>query len=798
MFAGGKKDSFKAFGVLTGAAALIFLFLFFYFRSVEFGGRTREERLVGSIGGIPQTSFNSDYPRLFNQYLLNDLSYPGIQNALKNWDYVILSDRVSASEASALRSLNPNIKIGRYMSPTSVYESGNQSPFSYTRDYYNKVASSNWWMHNTSGGIIITWPGSYNSLGTNFTSFAPIDGSGQKFYDWFPQFVYDRIISGLDNDFILADEIYSGYVWLEGLYGNGQIDVDNDGIADDNAAVDSATRSGLEALFTNLRNIMNAGGQGNKIIVGNGVNIGSYYPQLFNGAMRETFPFLHGNLDPSPNPFGYHWKDNVFNSAYGYLATESAMRQPNFSLIAAHPLGAGNDPLQPSINSDFERHLRFSLGSALLGNGYFGISNWSSAWWFNNYYTFNNQKGYLGSPQENYRQILVESRQGSSYGVYERNFSGGKVIVNASGYSQDVALNGNFLKVQDSSSVSGSVTIPAWDALILVNAPPPQCAPNWACTGWSSCSGGTQSRTCNDQNNCGTNEGRPPESQNCSSTAVYVLTISKTGNGSGDVVSGEGGINCGSDCTESYAGGTPVVLTANPSSNSRFVGWSGDCSGGGSCVLTMNNGFSATANFELVTATQPQTLSVALNALPSSGNAPLNGVDLTANVSGSAEGNINYTFYCNRSDSGVNITSPYALKIDGRSEASYLASDICSFGSAGVYSAKVIVERGTALPAEARVVINVSAPPPPVGGPPPTRQVCGNGICESGEASNNCAFDCKALPPTYLPPAPTSTYVPPIPQEVIESVSKFKTSLKDLSSFFIAIVALIFIIALFY
>lgn len=41
-----------------------------------------------------------------------------------------------------------------------------------------------------------------------------------------------------------------------------------------------------------------------------------------------------------------------------------------------------------------------------------------------------------------------------------------------------------------------------------------QCTPNWQCTNWSVCTSGTQSRTCNDLNNCGTTE-KPTESQTC-------------------------------------------------------------------------------------------------------------------------------------------------------------------------------------------------------------------------------------------------------------------------------------------
>lgn len=46
---------------------------------------------------------------------------------------------------------------------------------------------------------------------------------------------------------------------------------------------------------------------------------------------------------------------------------------------------------------------------------------------------------------------------------------------------------------------------------------PTPCNPSWTCTSWSSCTGSLQTRTCTDNNSCGTNNGKPPESQSCSS-----------------------------------------------------------------------------------------------------------------------------------------------------------------------------------------------------------------------------------------------------------------------------------------
>jgi len=68
-------------------------------------------------------------------------------------------------------------------------------------------------------------------------------------------------------------------------------------------------------------------------------------------------------------------------------------------------------------------------------------------------------------------------------------------------------------------------------------------------------------------------------------------------NGPGIVTSGPAGINCGSDCSESYAPGTVVTLTARPNRNAMFRGWGGACYGTGTCTVTMDAARSVAATF---------------------------------------------------------------------------------------------------------------------------------------------------------------------------------------------------------
>lgn len=79
------------------------------------------------------------------------------------------------------------------------------------------------------------------------------------------------------------------------------------------------------------------------------------------------------------------------------------------------------------------------------------------------------------------------------------------------------------------------------------------------------------------------------------SATQYTLSVSVTG--AGNVTSSLAGISCGIDCTESYASGQSVTLTATAGNGYQFSSWSGACSGTGSCMVAMNANRSVTATF---------------------------------------------------------------------------------------------------------------------------------------------------------------------------------------------------------
>ncbi len=159
---------------------------------------------------------------------------------------------------------------------------------------------------------------------------------------------------------------------------------------------------------------------------------------------------------------------------------------------------------------------------------------------------------------------------------------------------------------------------------------------------------------------------------------IYPLNVSLNNGTWGTITSSIAGINCGTDCTETYTYGTSVTLTATPNTAYNFTGWSGACTGTGACAITMDASKNVTANFSLKTfgigtfasftsnyppdynwqgggsitpvgATVPYGSSQTFNITPADGNRIYN-----VWIDGVALGAVtNYTF--------VNVTAPHQL-----------------------------------------------------------------------------------------------------------------------------------------
>jgi streptogramin lyase len=111
--------------------------------------------------------------------------------------------------------------------------------------------------------------------------------------------------------------------------------------------------------------------------------------------------------------------------------------------------------------------------------------------------------------------------------------------------------------------------------------------------GWKGCdnTGGTTCKVT-------MSKARTVTAQFALKTPSKTLTVTKEGAGSGTVYSAPSGIKCGEVCTAEFEEGETVQLSASVSEGSKFLSWSGGCSGTEKvCKVTMDEAESVTATF---------------------------------------------------------------------------------------------------------------------------------------------------------------------------------------------------------
>jgi Divergent InlB B-repeat domain len=222
-------------------------------------------------------------------------------------------------------------------------------------------------------------------------------------------------------------------------------------------------------------------------------------------------------------------------------------------------------------------------------------------------YCFEEGAGYLAAAGSTPLTTSVASVGGSASGSVEDNYAIAWVGLSASSGAYNVSLS----NTSAGGQLRGTVACDTGSSLSL------NPLPTVATGGHSSTLVAFQPSGCTSRVLVITTQGHTvanPSSSPSRSFSVSTgsappdartLSVTRTGSGAGTVTSSPDGIDCGSDCSETYALGTPVTLTATPASGSSFAGWSGACSGTGSCTVTMDASQAVEAAFELGTGTPP-------------------------------------------------------------------------------------------------------------------------------------------------------------------------------------------------
>lgn len=165
--------------------------------------------------------------------------------------------------------------------------------------------------------------------------------------------------------------------------------------------------------------------------------------------------------------------------------------------------------------------------------------------------------------------------------------------------------------------------------------------------------------------------GNTPLDVNILLSKTAVLSIAKTGTGTGTVTSIPAGIDCGSTCTADFADSTEVALEAAAATGSTFDGWSDDsdpdCADG---LVTTDANKTCTATFNLIPLLPPSAVTNAPSVI--TGNtAKLQG---TVNPNGTQTA---VTFECNGLPTVNGTPSPIAASASATAVSANLSGLAC-------------------------------------------------------------------------------------------------------------------------
>lgn len=363
----------------------------------------------GLAAGAARAQTEPPFPRLANMYLHGSADSADIPS-LARWDVLILDAAWSRTQLQQIRSLNPDIKIVSYVCAYCMQVPPPPGD-AWRAENYQYASTNDLWWRNWNQTIASDWPGTQL---LNITDFGPAGPQGT----W-RQYIAARV-EQLMRDFpeldgVFYDNYWKSIAWEQG----GAIQVDSDcnpthnpagcnGVMDSDAVVDTLWNHALRSLARDTRqrfdNVHAQRGGRPLVVVGN--SSADYFAWL-NGTLHEYFPSGSSNPDPG-NVYGYNWNQEMLVQPGGYLVAPFRSTPYAVSVLNADWSGTFTTP---DRTPDFERHKRFTLASALMGDGYYSLdaadSGHGNLWWEPEYDNDGRGKGYLGYPTGPMQRIGV-------------------------------------------------------------------------------------------------------------------------------------------------------------------------------------------------------------------------------------------------------------------------------------------------------------------------------------------------------------------------------------------------------
>jgi len=389
--------------------------------------------LLISSAPVEVAAQTQTYVRTASIYLEGGPVLDAHTQELSQFDLVVVPVEVQVWNKSffkTIRALNPDIIILPYVATVSWNDA--YWVDSLHEDMYEDI-ESDWWLKDGDGKQVSVWP---NTRALNLNT------------DWVPYLashVKNVVLASGYWDGVYYDEVQDSISWV------GDVDVNRDGKADSASTADALWAQNYEELFRTTRELIGE----DSIIMTNGSSNPDFFAYV-NGRMFETFPSSHNTLD--------EWENMVGE----YQDVEAGVAYTPLNMINVNTDNTGGAGSQ----SDYQA-VRYGLTTTLLGDGYFsydeGTNNHATLWSYDEFDV------YLGAPKSDLQNVYNPQQTSIDQGVWLREFEEGQIIVNATGNTQTIQLDGEFEKLhgtQDPNVNDGSivyeVTIPSQDGLILL------------------------------------------------------------------------------------------------------------------------------------------------------------------------------------------------------------------------------------------------------------------------------------------------------------------------------------------
>lgn len=328
-------------------------------------------------------------PRIANIFLSWNITRAQAMQ-LARWDVVVLDAEIGARQKNLIalmRARNPRIKIFAYISAIEIHKLNDDlSQESPLRGKLHARLSDDVFLKNANGER------------TSFWKSAHLLNPSSEWKHLLPQYIREEIITAGVWDGIMLDNVWDGVTWYV-----GDVDLNNDGIADDTDKLNAKWKVAMHELINNIR-LQSP----NIIIIGNG---STKFTEL-DGIVFENFP-RHG------------WNETI-SRLQEFRSTHAG---PTFNIINVN---AGNTVAAISRDT-----MQFGLASSLLVDAYFsydlGDASHAAHWWYPDYTL---ATGEATGPS---REIAPS--------IWQRDFTHATILVNSSESSSLILRTKNAKKI---------------------------------------------------------------------------------------------------------------------------------------------------------------------------------------------------------------------------------------------------------------------------------------------------------------------------------------------------------------